>query len=139
MEKIEREVPGLELFTRKAPEQIQAMIPELLKFPAMSFFELHYRFSEVRAKPGIRFLLEETASGRQVRSILFQDTVFWNVDNNLTKIQQELVTFRLGGKEIIAIPSQLLSRRFGDTKGWRTWLHQALVFAIPSDDAEILL
>ena len=98
----------------------------------MSFFELHYQFSGMGAKPGIRFLLEETDSGRQVRSILFQDTVFWHVDSNLSKIDQDLVAFRLGKKEIQAIPSPLLFRRFGHAGGWRTWLRNALVFVIPS-------
>jgi len=134
MEKVKLEVPGLELFTRRAPEQIQSMIPELLTFPVMSFLELHYRLSGLRAKPGIRFLLEEAGAGRQIRTILFQDTVFWNVDNNLTKIEKELVAFQLDGEEIQAAASQFLLSRFGDTTEWRTWLHHALVSAIPSDD-----
>jgi len=133
MEKVRLEVPGLELFTIKAPEQIQNMIPELLKFPVMSFLELHYRFSGLRAKPGIRFLLEDSKSGRQVRMILFQDTVFWNVDSNLAKIEEELVTFQLEVEEIQANPSQLIVKRSGPARGWRTWLYHALLYALPSD------
>ena len=131
--KLKHEVPGLDIFTLKTPEQIQDMIHEMLRFPAMSFLELHYRLSGVQAKPGIRFLLEKSGSGRQVRSILFRDIVFWHVDNNLSKIEKELVIFRLNGKEIQATPSQILIRQFGAAEDWRTSLRQALVFAIPSD------
>ena len=131
IQEVELMVPGLELLMQRAPEQIERMIPDLLKFPSMSFIELHYRIPKVRAKPGIRFLLEDTGSGRQIRSILFNDTVFWEVDDNLTKIEQELVTFRLDGKQIEAEPSRSLSKRFGGATAWQKSLRHALEFAIP--------
>jgi len=132
MERVNLEVSGLELYTIKSPEQIQKMIPVLLKFPMMSFLELHYRRSGVKEQPGIRFLWEKTESGRQVRSVLFRDTLFWNVDHNLAKIEEELAIFRLEAEEIQAQPSQLLVRRFDAAEDWRAWLHHTIVFPIPS-------
>ena len=132
MEGVNGQKTGLEVLTRRTPEQIKRMIPELLNFPSMSFLELHYRSPERQAVPGLRFLLEETKSGRQLRTILFQDIVFWNVDNNMNKIQEDLVIFRLEGEEIQAAPSQSLLRKFGNTREWRHWLRHALAYPIPS-------
>jgi hypothetical protein len=126
LEKLKQEVPGLDLSTKKRPEEILAHLPKLLEFEQMSLLEVQYLLPETSKRPGIRFWLEGPRTGKRLRAVLFKDTVVWDVSYSLEKLYTELGTFRLEGTGILAQLSSAVPGGRDAGSDWRVALRAVL-------------
>ena len=119
--------PQLVVSTKKRPEEILSMLPEVLPFEQMSLLELQYALpGNSRKTPGIRFWLEGSFREKRLRAILFEDTVVWNVSHDLEKLYTELGTFFLQGPEIVGRPAAALSGDSVADSDWKALLRTVL-------------
>lgn len=136
LEELRREVPGLALSMKKRPDEILALLPEILEFERMSLLEVRYALRGTSKRPGIRFCLEGPRACKQLRAVLFKDTVIWEVSYSLEKLYTELGTFSLGDGKIVAHPAPFLSGKQGASSGWKEFLRAVLHSPIPCATAE---
>jgi hypothetical protein len=131
VDSLEQDVQGLTVSTKKRPEEILSMLPQILKFEQMSLLEVQYVRSGSSKRPGIRFWLEGPWRSKRLRAVLFEDTRIWDVSYSLQKIYTELGIFRLHDAEIVAQPASVLSDGQALGSDWRTALRAVLRAAIP--------
>jgi hypothetical protein len=129
---LDHEVPQLTVSMKKRPDEILSMLPQVLPFEQMSFLEVQYTLAGGwRKTPGIRFWLEGPLGEKQLRAILFEDTVVWNVSHDLNKLYTELGTFFLQGKEIVGRPAAALFGETVDDSDWKALLRTVLRAPLP--------
>jgi hypothetical protein len=132
VESLEQDVGGLTVSTKKRPDEILSMLPQILEFEQMSLLEVQYVLSGSPKRPGIRFWLEGPRGDKRLRAVLFEDTRIWDVSYSLQKLYTELGVFRLEKADIIAEPASALSGTSAIGSDWRTALGAVLRAAIPS-------
>ena len=124
---LHKETPNLSVSMKKRPEEVLAMLPQVLAMEQMSFLELRYSLpGKTRRNPGIRFWLEGPLEEKCLRAILFEDTVVWNVSHDLEKLSTELGTFCLCGERIVEVPAAALPDRPAEYSDWRALLRAVL-------------
>ena len=128
---LQQDVRGLTVSTKKRPDEILSMLPQILKFEQMSLLEVQYVLSRTSKRPGIRFWLEGPWRDKRLRAVLFEDTRVWDVSYSLQKLYTELGIFRLHDAEIVAQPASALSDGPALGSDWRTALRAVLHAAIP--------
>ena len=131
LEELRQGVPGLTVSTKKRPDEILALLPQLLEFEQMSLLEVRYALPETSKKPGIRFWLEGPKKDKRLRAVLFEDTVIWDVSYSLEKLYTELGTFSLGEGGIVAHCASALSGKPGAGSDWKDFLRAVLRAPIP--------
>jgi hypothetical protein len=124
---LEQEMPQLTVSMKKRPEEILSLLRQVLSFEQMSLLEVQYALpGSARKTPGIRFWLEGPMREKRLRAILFEDTVVWNVSQDLEKLHTELGTFFLRGKEIVGSPAAALSGKPAADSDWKVLLRAVL-------------
>jgi hypothetical protein len=131
LEGLQQDVRGLTVATKKQPEAILSMLPQILRFEQMSLLEVQYVLSGTSKRPGIRFWLEGPGGKKRLRAVLFEDTQVWDVSYSLQKLYTELGIFRLEGAQIVAQPASALSGESALGSDWRAALRAVLRAAIP--------
>ena len=124
---LEQEMPQLTVSMKKRPEEILSLLRQVLSFEQMSLLEVQYALpGSARKTPGIRFWLEGPMREKRLRAILFEDTVVWNVSQDLEKLYTELGTFFLRGREIVGSPATALSGKPAADSDWKVLLRAVL-------------
>jgi hypothetical protein len=131
VESLQQDVRGLTVSTKKRPDEILSMLPQILQFEQMSLLEVQYELPGTSKRPGIRFWFEGPQRGKRIRAVLFADTRIWDVSYSLQKLYTELCIFRFQDAEIVAQPAMALSTRPDLGSDWRAVLRAALRAAIP--------
>ncbi len=127
LSELEQEMPQLTVSMKKRPEEILSLLRQVLSFEQMSLLEVQYALpGSARKTPGIRFWLEGPMREKRLRAILFEDTVVWNVSQDLEKLYTELGTFFLRGREIIGSPATALSGKPAADSDWKVLLRAVL-------------
>ena len=127
LSQLDHEVPQLTVSMKKRTDEILSMLPQVLPFEQMSLLELQYALpGSSRTAPGIRFWLEGPLHEKRLRAILFEDTVVWNVSQDLEKLHTELGTFFLRGREIVGSPATALSGKPAADSDWKVLLRAVL-------------
>jgi hypothetical protein len=131
IERLQQGVRGLTVSTKKRPEEILSMLPQILQFEQMSLLEVQYSLSGSARRPGIRFWLEGPRRDKRLRAVLFEDTRIWDVSYSLQKLYTELGVFRLQEGEIIPQPAPALFGRPALGLDWKACLRAVLRFPVP--------
>ena len=127
LSELDHEVPQLTVSMKKRPEEILSLLRQVLSFEQMSLLEVQYALpGSARKTPGIRFWLEGPMREKRLRAILFEDTVVWNVSQDLEKLYTELGTFFLRGRQIVGSPATALSGKPAADSDWKVLLRAVL-------------
>jgi hypothetical protein len=131
VEGLQQDVRGLTVSTKKRPDEILSLLPQILQFEQMSLLEVQYVLSGTSKRPGIRFWLEGPQRDKRLRAVLFEDTRIWDVSYDLEKIYTELGSFFLEESEIVAHPAAALAGKPAAGSNWRAVLRTVLRAPIP--------
>ena len=130
IESLQQDVGGLTVLTKKRPDEILSMLPQILQFEQMSLLEVQYVLSGASERPGIRFWFEGPRRDKRLRAVLFEDTRIWDVSYSLQKLYTELAVFRFQDGEVIAQPGPALFGRSALSSDWKAWLRAVLRFPV---------
>ena len=134
VESLQQDVRGLTILTKKRPDEIVSMLPQILQFEQMSLLEVQYVLSGASKRPGIRFWFEGPRRDKRLRAVLFEDTRIWDVSYSLQKLYTDLGVFRLEGAGIVAQSSSAVPSLREASSDWRAALRAVLRAPIPLPD-----
>jgi hypothetical protein len=123
---IGRNIADVEILGADRSTTMEGFLDQMLKFDDFSLLEYRYKIGSSKQQPGLRFKVETERAGKRIAAHLFEDLVFWPVDEQGRRIFQEPIHFDVIGGTIKAIPHQDFASIYSGCTTWQIALRETL-------------
>ncbi len=123
---IGRNVADVEILGADRSTTMEGFLDQMLKFDDFSLLEYRYKIASSKQQPGLRFKVETQGKDKRIAVHLFEDLVFWPVDEQGRRIFREPIHFDLTGGGIKAILHPDFAARYAGCTTWQIALRETL-------------